>query len=167
MTTALRQAVRNHPATIKAKLPRKKPDRHLTYTVSQLLETYKDPRAILLEIASMTIDQLVELAKCTPLEALQEKRLCATNVLPYVVQKLPISVDMRHTKAIHLNIVDQREYEALVVTATSDEQPMQLITGATVTESDATPDAQQEGETDVGPSVAAAISSSDEPGQQT
>ena len=47
-------------------------------------------------------------------DALAERRLCAQAVLPYVAQKLPVQVDMRHTRAIVLNIVDDRQYEELV-----------------------------------------------------
>jgi hypothetical protein len=50
-------------------------------------------------------------------DALAERRLCAQAVLPYVSQKLPINVDMRSTKAIHLNILNSDQYEDLVKVA--------------------------------------------------
>ncbi len=83
------------------------------YTVSQLLETYRDPRAILMEIAGMATEELMAKAECSYMDAIAERRLCAQAVLPYVVQKLPVQVDMRHTKAIHLNIVDDSQYTEL------------------------------------------------------
>jgi len=104
------------------------------WTVSQLLETYRDPRAVLLEIASTPTAQLAEQMHGTLADALAERRLCAQAVLPYVAQKLPVQVDMRHTRAIHLNIVDERQYQDLVeVAATQDDADtfsMQLIPSA-------------------------------------
>ena len=37
--------------------------------------------------------------------------------MPYVVQKLPISVDMKHNRAIVLNIVDDKQYQELIEVA--------------------------------------------------
>lgn len=131
--TVMDRAVKKRPATIAKVKPRGVADRKFqAFTVSQLLETYRDPRAVLLELASMDTHKLAELAKCTYLEAVAERRLCAQAVLPYVAQKLPVQVDMRHTRAIHLNIVDQREYQQLQAIASADEQGMQLIAGAVV-----------------------------------
>jgi hypothetical protein len=53
-------------------------------------------------------------------DALAERRLCAQAVLPYVAQKLPVQVDMRHTRAIVLNIVDERQYQELVEVAATE-----------------------------------------------
>jgi hypothetical protein len=114
--TATKRAIKRAPARI-TKRPAGEPSRFQIWTVSQLLERRRDPRDILLEIASMDTQELARLCDCTMLEALGERRLCATNVLPYVAQKLPIQVDMRHTKAIHLNIVDDVQYQELVTLA--------------------------------------------------
>jgi len=69
-------------------------------------------------------------------DALAERRLCAQAVLPYVAQKLPVQVDMRHTRAIHLNIVDDRQYAELVEIAAeqsdADNLSMQLLPTAIV-----------------------------------
>ena len=89
------------------------PRKFTAYTVAQLLETYRDPRAVLLEIALLTPKAREDLA-CSMADAMAERRLCAQAVLPYVAQKLPVQVDMRHTRAIHLNIVDDRQYQDLV-----------------------------------------------------
>jgi hypothetical protein len=121
--TAVARAIKRNPATMTKVARGQRPARFQAYTVSQLLETYRDPRAVLLEIASMSIDALCKLAKCSPMEALQEKRLCAAAALPYVCSKMPISVDMKHTKAITLNIVDDAEYQALVEISQQPEQP--------------------------------------------
>jgi hypothetical protein len=106
------------------------------WTVSQLLEQYRDPRAILLEIASMDTAKLAAEMHGTLADALAERRLCAQAVLPYVAQKLPVQVDMRHTRAIHLNIVDERQYKDLVDVATeqqddADSFNMTLLASAT------------------------------------
>jgi hypothetical protein len=113
--TVVKKAVKRAPATIKQRRPSFK-----IYTVSQLLETYRDPRAVLLEIASTDTAKLAETIGCSLQEALGERRLAAQAVLPYVAQKLPVQVDMRHTKAIHLNIVDARQYESLQQVAGDD-----------------------------------------------
>jgi len=99
--------------------PAKKNSFH-AFTVSQLLETYRDPRAVLLEIASTETDKLAEQLGVSMHEALQERRLAAQTVLPYVSQKLPVQVDMRHTRAIVLNMLDKDEYTALESVAFSD-----------------------------------------------
>jgi hypothetical protein len=118
--------------------------RFKAYTVSALLEQYRDPRAILLEIASTPTADLAKQMNATLADALAERRLCAQAVLPYVAQKLPVQVDMRHTRAIVLNIVDDRQYEELV---TLDAEPadnedsfsMQLISGETTSDRSVTP----------------------------
>jgi hypothetical protein len=112
----VRQAANKAPGTI-TKQNRGHPSKRKSFkvwTVSQLLERYQDPRAILLEIASTPTAQLAEQMHGTLADALAERRLCAQAVLPYVAQKLPVQVDMRHTRAIVLNIVDDRQYEQLV-----------------------------------------------------
>lgn len=137
----MQKATRLAPATI-AKQHRGKPAPRKSfkaYTVSQLLETYRDPRAVLMEIASMNTADLAKLAQCSLMDAMQERRLCAQAVLPYVAQKLPIQVDMRHTKAIHLNIVDEAQYHELLEVAETpvdDGMNMQLIGQAIAQESD-------------------------------
>ena len=114
----LDEAIKQVPGTI-AKQHGGKPTKRerksfQIYTVSQLMESFRDPRAVLMEIASTDTHTLAEQIGCTLMEALGERRLCAQAVLPYVAQKLPVQVDMRHTRAIHLNIVDERQYKQLV-----------------------------------------------------
>ena len=105
---AFARASRRMPMTIK-KLPAATRTRRqvarTVWTANQLLEAYRDPRQVLLQIASTDTAELAAEIGCTFLEALQERRLCAQAVLPYVAQGLPVQVDMRHSRAIHLNIV--------------------------------------------------------------
>jgi hypothetical protein len=128
-TAVLQNALKRTNATIKKKDGRAKHDVFKAWTVAKLLETYRDPRAILLEIASMDTKALAAEMKGTLADALAERRLCAQAVLPYVAQKLPVQVDMRHTRAIHLNIVDERQYQDLVevaATEASDDESFSL-----------------------------------------
>ena len=120
------------------------PARFQAFTISQLFETYRDPRAVLMEIAGMETEALAAKYSITPLEALQERRYCAQAVLPYVAQKLPVQVDMRHTRAIHLNIVDDRQYAELVeLSDTNDDTTLtieaQLLDSSAVRERDVSP----------------------------
>jgi hypothetical protein len=124
MTRALKQAIDAAPANMaklsKGKAPSHARKRFKAYTVSALLEQYRDPRAILLEIASTDTATLAKQMNATLADALAERRLCAQAVLPYVAQKLPVQVDMRHTRAIVLNIVDERQYQELVEVAATE-----------------------------------------------
>jgi hypothetical protein len=138
----MREAAKRAPGTI-TQQHRGQPASRKSFkvwTVSQLLETYRDPRAILLEIASMDTAKLAAEMHGTLADALAERRLCAQAVLPYVAQKLPVQVDMRHTRAIHLNIVDDRQYQELVeVAATQDDADtfsMQLLPTTTTADSE-------------------------------
>lgn len=117
-TKLLQHALKRTHATIKKRDNRGAHSKTFkAWTVSQLLEQYRDPRAILLEIASTDTRKLAEDMQASYADALAERRLCAQAVLPYVAQKLPVQVDMRHTKAIHLNIVDDRQYAELIEVA--------------------------------------------------
>ena len=122
----MQRAIDRVPATIK-KPSNGQPSRFHIYTVSQLLETFRDPRAVLLEIASTETDKLAEQLGVSMHEALQERRLAAQTVLPYVSQKLPVQVDMRHTRAIVLNMLDKDEYTALEQVAFADPNKAQDI----------------------------------------
>lgn len=132
---AIKRAIDKTAATIK-KPSNGQPSRFHIYTVSQLLETFRDPRAVLLEIASTETQALAETLGCSMVEAMGERRLAAQTVLPYVAQKLPVQVDMRHTKAIHLNIVDATQYKDLQAIASDDQSTIQLIADAVAIESD-------------------------------
>lgn len=140
-TKLLQHALKRTHATIKKRDNRGAHSKTFkAWTVSQLLEQYRDPRAILLEIASTDTRKLAEDMQASYADALAERRLCAQAVLPYVAQKLPIQVDMRHTKAIHLNIVDEAQYHELLEVAEApapdDGMNMQLIGQGIAQESD-------------------------------
>lgn len=81
-------------------------NKRTTATVDWLLRQYQDPRAVLLAIAQSPVDELAARLGCTPMEALQEKRLAAIGVLPYVAQKQPLAVDLREHKSVTLTIID-------------------------------------------------------------
>jgi hypothetical protein len=141
---ALQHALKRTHATIKKQDNRQRNRTFKAWTVSQLLEQYRDPRAILLEIASMDTAKLAAEMHGTLADALAERRLCAQAVLPYVAQKLPVQVDMRHTRAIVLNIVDDRQYEQLVTldaeqADNEDTFNLQLMTGQPGDETPVTP----------------------------
>ena len=145
LSSATERAVRRHRDKV-GRIPRRSglaPHRRTKatlWTVGRLLETWTDPREVLLSIASMSVEELCKLTGCSPLEALAEKRLCAVAVLPYLCQRLPTQVSMQHNRAIHLNLCDEQEYQRLVeAAAADDEQPadsfsMTLIGGAPAVE---------------------------------
>jgi len=133
------------------------------YTVSRLMEEFRDPRAILLEIASQDTHALAAEMQSSLMDALAERRLAAMAVLPYVASKMPVSVDMRTSRTIHLNLVTESQYEELVAVAAtedadSDSFSMQLISSApvehTTTEAQT---AEQGDEKPVSPPVAADV----------
>ena len=146
MTRALKQAIDAAPASM-SKISRGKPARRTrfkAYTVSQLLETYRDPRAVLMEIASTETATLAKTLNCSLQDALAERRLCAQAVMPYVASKMPVMVDMRHTRAIALNIVDERQYQTLIEAAAEEQQSddaftLQLINGQATDDKPVTP----------------------------
>lgn len=162
--SATEHAVKRHRKDV-GRLPRRsglaphKRTKATLFTVSKLLDTYEDPRAVLLSIASMDTEDLAKQCKCSMADALAERRLCAQAVLPYVAQKLPISVDMKHTRAIVLNIVDDRQYAELQAVAASDDTnndsdsfSLQLIA---TQPTEVTTSPQERDETPVTPPVAA------------
>lgn len=72
-------------------------------TVAFLLARHRDPREVLLEIAESNVFDLAALLGCTPFEAMQEKRLAAIGVLPYVAARItPEMADNRQIIHLHL-----------------------------------------------------------------
>jgi len=69
-----------------------------------LLSRYTSPAEGLAQIANMSIEELVAATGCTRLEALQEKRLAAIPLLPYLHSKMPVSIDITNRKLIYLHI---------------------------------------------------------------
>mgnify|MGYP001556561073 FL=1 len=71
-----------------------------------LLSRYASPLEVLAQIATARVDLLTASIGCTKLEALQEKRLAALALLPYLHQKMPVAVDVTNRKVVHLTIVE-------------------------------------------------------------
>lgn len=69
-----------------------------------LLSRYASPLEVLMQIANARVDDLRKAIGCTSLEALQEKRLAAIAVIPYVHQKQPMAVDLTKTSFVQLII---------------------------------------------------------------
>lgn len=70
-----------------------------------LLSRYTSPLEVLAQIATARIDELSVAMGCTKLEAMQEKRLAALGLLPYLHQKQPVAVDVTERKVVNLTIV--------------------------------------------------------------
>ena len=71
-----------------------------------LLSRYTSPLEVLAQIATAQIDELSASLDCTPLEALQEKRIAAKELAPYLHSKAPVAIDLTNRREIHLTIVD-------------------------------------------------------------
>ncbi|HEV2187503.1 MAG TPA: hypothetical protein VGR70_09860 [Stellaceae bacterium] len=88
-------------------------NRHTIRSVDMLLSRHRDPRAVLLEIAQANIHDLVAMYGGTALQMLQEKRLAAAAVLPYVASRMPIQVDLREQRVVYLSLVDGKLEQAM------------------------------------------------------
>lgn len=75
-------------------------------TVKWLMARHRDPREVLLAVVDMHPADLAVLLGCTPFQALQEIRLCAIAVLPFVAQKQPLAIDVNNRQAVYLTIVE-------------------------------------------------------------
>lgn len=71
-----------------------------------LLARYASPLEVLAQIATSSVEELHKRLGCSPLEALQEKRLAAIGLLPYLHQRQPIAVDLNSRQVVHLSIHD-------------------------------------------------------------
>lgn len=65
-----------------------------------------DPLLRQAAVATMDAEELAKRLGCTLLEAIQEQRLSAMLVLPYLHRKMPIAVDVRAQRVVQLTIVD-------------------------------------------------------------
>src|SRR5262249_2657057 len=68
------------------------------------LTRFGSPLEVLGQIMRADVDALVKQVGCTALEALQEKRIAAATVLPFVHSRQPIALDVRERKLVHLTI---------------------------------------------------------------
>jgi hypothetical protein len=136
--TVVKMAVQNTHATVRKQ--RNKRPVFKAWTVSKLLETYRDPRAVLLEIAGKDTKALAAEMQSSLGDAQAERRLCAQAVLPYICQRLPTQIDMRTTKSITLNILSPDEFAEVEKLANNAETPddagfsMQLISASPLQE---------------------------------
>jgi hypothetical protein len=87
-------------------------NRRTERTAAFLLTRHRDPREILLEIAEANPHDLAALLGCTAFEAMQEKRLAAIGVLPYIAAKKPIEIDVTKRSVVYLNIVEGAAVQA-------------------------------------------------------
>ena len=87
-------------------------NRRTERTAAFLLSRHRDPREILLEIAEANVDDLAALLQCSPHEAMQEKRLAAVGVLPYIAAKKPIEIDVTKRSVVFLNIIEGAAVQA-------------------------------------------------------
>lgn len=77
-------------------------------TVRFLLARHRDPREVLLEIAESNVFDLAALLGCSVHEAMQEKRLAAIGVLPYVAARITPEVLNDNRQVVHLTIHEGR-----------------------------------------------------------
>ena len=69
-----------------------------------LLARYASPLEVLCQIANASVVELVASLGCTKLEALQEKRLAALGLAPYLHSKMPVSIDVHNRNFVYLTI---------------------------------------------------------------
>jgi hypothetical protein len=103
-TAAQRAELERFVAERRPGRPKGSRNRRVTQMVDYLLHQYADPRAVLLQIAQTDVGELIARLGCTPLEAIQEKRLAAIGVLPYVAQRQPLAIDVRNRSVVYLTI---------------------------------------------------------------
>jgi len=101
-------------------------------SVPALVERFGDPRAILMEIASTPTEKLAQALDCTLLEALENRRHCAVAVLPYLASKMPVQVDMRHTRAVHVHF--EGDPEPLTLEPARKTEPVIDLTADDITD---------------------------------
>jgi hypothetical protein len=67
---------------------------------------YGNPLVGLAQLAMASVAELHVRLGCTPLEAMQEKRLAMIALLPYIAQRQPLAVDVTNRQVVYLNISD-------------------------------------------------------------
>jgi hypothetical protein len=83
-------------------------NRRTERTVRFLMSRHRDPREVLLEIAEANPADLAALLGCSLHEAIQEKRLAAIGVLPYVAARITPEVIHDNRQVVHLTINEGR-----------------------------------------------------------
>lgn len=79
-------------------------NRRTERTVAFLLSRHRDPREVLCEIAEANMYDLAAMLGCTVLQAMQEKRLAAIGVLPYVAARITPEVLQDNRSVVYLTI---------------------------------------------------------------
>ena len=80
------------------------PNRRTKEWVRFLESRYGNPLEVLMQIAFAKVDDLRAQVGCTAMEALQEKRLAATVLVPYFASRKPIALNVEERKVVYLNI---------------------------------------------------------------
>lgn len=70
------------------------------------IEAFGDPLLRQVAVATMDAEELAGRVGCTLLEAIQEQRLAAALVLPFLHSRRPLAVDVTSRKMVHLTILD-------------------------------------------------------------
>lgn len=89
--------------------PKGSANKRTTELAAYLLSRYTSPIEVLAQIATAHVGQLAKSINCTKLEALQEKRLAAIALAPYLHAKMPVAVDLTNHKMIHLTITEDSQ----------------------------------------------------------
>jgi hypothetical protein len=110
-------------------------------TLAWLRAKYPDPRERMLAVVAANVADLAALWGCTVFEAVQEQRLAAGVVLPFVAQKQPLSVDLNSKTAVYLTIVEGDQHRDTGITL--DVMP-QTLSIAEIRELDAAKDVEPE-----------------------
>lgn len=116
-------------------------NRRTVEMVDFLLKRYASPLEVLAQIATARVDELSVTLGCKKLEALQEKRLAAIALIPYVHQKQPTAIDISNKSVVHLNITIEDASQP------KDEEPETItLTGKIVEAIEHKPRPEGEGE---------------------
>jgi hypothetical protein len=92
------------PATGHIGRPPGSPNRRIKEWVKFLETRNGNPLEVLMQIAFAKVDDLRSQVGCTAMEALQEKRLAATVLVPYFASRKPIALNVEEHKVVYLNI---------------------------------------------------------------
>src|SRR5262245_26946253 len=92
------------PATAHIGRPPGSPNRQTKEWVKFLESRYGNPLEVLMQIAFAKVDDIRAQVGCTAMEALQEKRLAATVLVPYFASRKPIALNVEERRVVYLSI---------------------------------------------------------------
>ena len=81
-------------------------NRRTVEMANYLLSRYRSPLELFAQIVATPTAELAAALGCTVLEALQEQRLNAIALAPFIHQKQPVAVDLTNKREIHITIVE-------------------------------------------------------------